>query len=318
MDDLRILVELQCFFTRAQAADLGYDDRAVSAAMRHGLWHRIRRGYYTFLDTWLALDEVGQHRVRSRAVLHSLGRNVALSHVSGLVDAEVATWGMDLRRVHVTRLDGAAGRVEGDVVHHEGLCLDSDVLEKPYGNVLLPVRCALEAGSRNGAGEAAYCALCDLLHRKLCTQDELFERFKLMEHWPFMRRMHIPVRMADGRVSTVGEGRGVWLCWLHRLPAPEPQYEVREPGTGRLVATVDWGWPDHETFGEFDGFVKYGRLLKPGQDAGSVVFAEKQREDEIRDVTGGRVVRVIWSDYDRPHLTAQRIRRKLFPKASGE
>ena len=132
-----------------------------------------------------------------------------------------------------------------------------------------------------------------------------------------MRRMHIPVRMADGRVSTVGEGRGVWLCWLHRLPAPEPQYEVREPGTGRLVATVDWGWPDHETFGEFDGFVKYGRLLKPGQDAGSVVFAEKQREDEIRDVTGGRVVRVIWSDYDRPHLTAQRIPGKVVPEGLG-
>ena len=40
-------------------------------------------------------------------------------------------------------------------------------------------------------------------------------------------------------------------------------------------------------FGEFDGRVKYGRLLKPGQDPGEVVFAEKRREDLIRGVTGG-------------------------------
>ena len=155
MDELRILVEINGFFTRAEARELGYDDRAVSAAMRAKLWHRIRRGYYTFADTWLQLDDVERHRVRSHAVLRSLGGNVALSHVSGVLEHGIATWGLDLSRVHVTRLDGAAGRVEGDVVHHEGVCVSADVLEIPAGRVLTPARCVLEAGSRAGGGERA-------------------------------------------------------------------------------------------------------------------------------------------------------------------
>lgn len=318
MDDLRIMAELQGFFTRAQAAELGYDDRAVANAVRAQLWLRFRRGYYAFADTWLALDEVEQHRVRSLAVLHSLGDKVALSHVSGLVHHRVAVWGMDLRRVHVTRLDGGAGRIEGDVVHHEGFCLDSDVLPiQGGGQVLAPARCALEAGSRNGGGEIALAALDSLLHLELATDDELCEQFDLMGHWPFMRVMHVPVRMADGRSASAGESRGVWFFRTFHLPAPEKQYEVFHPGTGELIGTTDWAWPEHETLGEFDGEVKYGRLLKPGQDPGEVVFGEKRREDALRDATGFRMVRVIWSDYGRPRVTAERFRRQLFRKVSG-
>ncbi len=52
--------------------------------------------------------------------------------------------------------------------------------------------------------------------------------------------------------------------------------------------------------------MKYGRLLEPGQDPGEVVFAEKHREDELRELTGFGMVRLIWSDYDRPSVTAGR------------
>ncbi len=41
--------------------------------------------------------------------------------------------------------------------------------------------------------------------------------------------------------------------------------------------------------GEFDGRIKYGRLLRPGQEAGDAVFEEKRREDAIRD-EGWKVV----------------------------
>ncbi len=75
--------------------------------------------------------------------------------------------------------------------------------------------------------------------------------------------------------------------------------------------TCDWGWPEHRLLGEFDGKVKYGRLLEPGQDPGEVVFAEKHREDVLREITGIGMVRLIWSDYDRPRLTAARIQSQL-------
>jgi hypothetical protein len=48
MHELRILTESFGFFTRAEARELGYDDRAVAEAVRAKIWHRIRRGYYTF------------------------------------------------------------------------------------------------------------------------------------------------------------------------------------------------------------------------------------------------------------------------------
>jgi hypothetical protein len=108
----------------------------------------------------------------------------------------------------------------------------------------------------------------------------------------------------------VGESRGFWLCRQFGIPAPEPQFEVYD-SAGVLRGTCDWGWPEHGLLGEFDGRIKYGRLLKPGQAPGPVVFAEKNREDELRELTGYGMVRIIWDDYQRPGLTAGRIRRGL-------
>ena len=310
MDDLRILTELFGFFTRAEARDAGYDDRAVERAVRGRVWHRFRRGYYTFSDVWCALDDVQRHRVRSHAVLRSLGRKVALSHVSGVIEHGIATWGIDLDRVHVTRLDGAAGRVEGDVVHHEGACVEADLLECAAGLVLTPARCVLEAGSRAGGGERALVMSDSLLHLGLSNEGELADTFRRLEQWPWMRRMHIPVRMADAGAATPGESRGRWLFRTCGLPRPETQFAVYD-GSNQLVGTTDWCWPTEGLLGEFDGAVKYGRILQPGQDVGAVVFAEKRREDLLREITGFPMVRLVWSDYDRPRVTASRIERLL-------
>jgi hypothetical protein len=46
---------------------------------------------------------------------------------------------------------------------------------------------------------------------------------------------------------------------------------------------------------EFDGRMKYGRLLRPGQEAGDAVFDEKRREDAIPDESWG-VVRWTWGN----------------------
>ena len=311
MDPLRILAETAGFFTREQARDLGYDDRDVATAIRVRLWHRIRRGYYTFTDLWWALDDVGRHVVLTRAVTHSLGHDkVAASHVSGCALHGIEIWGVDLSRVHVTRLDGGPGRVEGDVVHHEGLCLDSDVMEIDDVLVLLPARCAIEAGSR-APNEQALVLFDSLLHKEHATADELMKQFNLMQRWPFVRHLHIPVRMADPRAQSVGESRGRWLFRCSRIPAPELQYEVRNPA-GDLLGTTDWAWPEHGALGEFDGKIKYGRLVKPDQQPGDVVFAEKQREELLCRASGlPRMIRVVWDDLDRPRVTRTRVLRSL-------
>lgn len=253
MDPLRIVEDVDGFFTTATAREVGHDHTSITRHVRAGVWRRLRRGYYVFADTWASLDDVGRHLVRCRAVCHSLGPGVVLSHASGALVHGIATWDVDLSRVHVTRLDGGAGRVEGDVVHHEGFCLDEEVGEVDGVPVLPAVRCALETGSR-ATGAARLVPLDSLLHLGLATYDELGAQFRLMERWPWMRRMHVPVRMADAGGQSPGESRGRWLMWTAGLPAPRTQLEVRDAG-GELLGTADWGWPEHGLLGEFDGRV---------------------------------------------------------------
>ena len=88
------------------------------------------------------------------------------------------------------------------------------------------------------------------------------------------------------------------------------QFQVYD-ADGVLRGTCDWGWPEQEHLGEFDGRVKYGRLLRPGQAPGDVVFAEKKREDQLRELTGWSMTRLTWDDLNRPRLTGQRLQRRL-------
>jgi hypothetical protein len=101
---------------------------------------------------------------------------------------------------------------------------------------------------------------------------------------------------------------------VHGLPAPTTQFRVVDEA-GVLVGITDLAWPEHGLLGEFDGKVKYGRLLSPGEDPTDVVFREKRREDRLREVTGYRVIRLTWADLLRGAETAARIRRLMLPAA---
>lgn len=73
---------------------------------------------------------------------------------------------------------------------------------------------------------------------------------------------------------------------------------------------MDFGWPEHGVAGEFDGQVKYGRLLRPGQSPGDAVFAEKVREDRLRG-EGLTVVRWTWDELTPFDAVESRLRRAL-------
>jgi hypothetical protein len=308
VDPLRTICSELGFFTRAHARGAGYDDRAITREARAKRWLRIRRGYYTFPDVWNASTAEEQHLLRCRAVLDSLGEKVVLSHVSACVALGVDVWGVSLDRVHVTRLDGGAGRIEGDVVHHEGLVTTQEVVDVDGVRVLRPQRCVLEAGSM-ASPEAALVLLNSALHKSLCSLGEVTSQFDVMAHWPRVRHLHVPIRMATPRAESVGESRGLWLFWTQRLPAPVLQYDVHDGE--QLLGRTDWAWPRHRGLGEFDGRAKYGRLLRPGQSPGDVVFAEKRREDLLREATQFWMFRLVWSELDTPSVTAQRLRRLL-------
>lgn len=306
MDPLRLLAERDGYFTRADARQAGYDDRAVAREVRSRRWRRIRRGYYSPRDLWEVKSPEERHLALTGAVLDSLGDAVVASHVSGALLHGMAVWGVSLDRVHVTRLDGGQGRIDGDVVHHEGFVDDGEIMEVRGRRVLSPVRCAVETGLI-ASPESALVTFCSGLHLYQFGERELEAQCEVMSHWPRMQHLHVPRRMATPGAQSVGESRGLWFFWVHHLPRPELQCEVRDHD-GSVIGTTDWVWHSRRTYGEFDGRVKYGRLLRPGQSPGDAVFQEKRREDRIRETSDYRMIRLIWSDYDSPRATASRLR----------
>ena len=97
----------------------------------------------------------------------------------------------------------------------------------------------------------------DLLYRKLTSMEELAEGQQFMSKWPGSLRHGLVLQLADGRCGgSVGEGRTLYLIFRQGLPMAEPQYPIEEPG-GKVIAYVDFAWPEHGVFLEFDGRIKY-------------------------------------------------------------
>jgi hypothetical protein len=312
MDRLRVTAMTAGSFTRQDAFAVGHDDKTIRRSLKAGVWRRVRAGVYTFPDLWPD-DPAEQHRITGRAVARRLGDSVALSHTTAALMHGLGVWDADLSLVHVTRLDAGAGRTEAGVVHHEGLTLSEDLVEVEEHRVMGPVRAALEAASLVST-EAGVVVLDSLLHKTSTTADELRSTYDLMASWPGMQRTQLAVRLADGRSESVGESRGRYLFYAQGLPAPELQYEVRDDA-GRLLGVTDYAWPEHRLFGEFDGRIKYGRLLLPGELPGDAVFREKRREDRLCEQLGWRMVRIVWADLYSPAATASRVRRLLLAAA---
>ncbi len=296
---------------RGQLLAAGYTDRAIARLVRGGEWVKLRHGAYTEASTWSALDDAGKHALQARAVLAQARTAVVISHVSGLPFYGAPTWGIDLSQVHVTREDGKAGRSEAGVHQHSGLIAAGDVTEKDGLRVMNATRLALEITTAANA-EVSLCAVSDLLHRGFTTHEQLQRRYDAMRRWPWTLGTDIVLRLADPRFESVGECRTYFLCFQQGLPMPVPQYEITDE-TGRVVARVDFAWPELGVFLEFDGRVKYEKLLEDGQRSSDVVIAEKRREELIGRLTGWRCVRIVWADLARPERTAAMIRQVLFP-----
>jgi hypothetical protein len=124
---------------------------------------------------------------------------------------------------------------------------------------------------------------------------------------PGTRQASRAIAFSDRRSASVGESRSRVLIHRLGLPAPDLQVKIRRVD-GSSIGTCDFGWHEFRTLGEFDGRVKYGRLLRPGVTPGDAVFEEKVREDEMRDV-GWQMARWTWSELSRPRTVEDRLRR---------
>jgi hypothetical protein len=152
----------------------------------------------------------------------------------------------------------------------------------------------------------------DALNKKLVTVEDLAECAAYMEQWPGSLRHRLVLQLADGRIESVGETRFFHLCWRLGLPLPIPQYEIYDDN-GRLVAIVDFAWPELGLFVEFDGKIKYKAPDRAGETVVDVVLREKQREETVCRITGWRCLRVVWADLYHPERTAATVKSMFRP-----
>jgi hypothetical protein len=276
----------------------GVTDTELRGLRRRGTLVTLRPGAY--LAGTVPDDAAARHLLTVRAALPRLGSDVAVSHASAAVVHGLPLWAVRLDRVHVTRDRTSGARCSG-VVHLHAAALQPDEVTTVDGLVVTSVARTLADLGRALPFEAALVPADAALFRGLVTPAAFGAAVERGAHRPHNAAARRVVAFADGRAESPGETRSRVAIRRAGLPAPVLQYRV-------LGTRTDFAWEEVRTVGEFDGKVKYGRCLRPGQDPGEAVFAEKVREDALRD-HGLQVVRWIWAELDPFDAPAARLRR---------
>ena len=292
------------FLLRREAVTGGWSDDELGRLVRAGELARLRRGAY--VDAILPADKGAVHRLLVRATMAGLRRPAVVSHQSAAVLHGLPLWDVPLDRVHVTRRPRAWNDTSAVLCCHVARLRDDEVMVVDGIEVTDPVRTALDL-ARSLPHEAAVVAIDAALHIGALSHEVLRRRLFDIAGTPGSRSAARAVSAADGRSESVGESRSRVILHRWKLPPSALQFEIRSAG-GIFLGRSDFAWEDWRLLGEFDGRLKYGRLLRPGQEAGDVVFEEKRREDAIREEDWG-MVRWTWSDLKRPDRLAARVRR---------
>jgi hypothetical protein len=291
---------------RADALTDGFSDAELARMVRRRDLTRIQRGTYLHAPGTLPTDSAARHRLRVAATVAGLRMDAVVSHVSAAALHGLPLWGTTLDRVHVLRRPPAGGSGSARVHLHIARITD-DQLTVVDGIVTTDVTRTVVDVARCTSFESAVVTADAALASGRTSAAALADCLAQMGPVPGTRQAFRALAFADGRSESVGESRSRVLIHRLRLPAPDLQLRVLRSDRS-LVGICDFAWRGHRTLGEFDGKVKYGRLLRAGQSPGDVVFEEKRREDELRDLRW-QVVRWTWADLSLAGVVGQRLRR---------
>ena len=285
MDEIKLTAELLA---------KGWSAAELDRRARSGEVQRIRRGAYDWAPA-KSLDHRAQHCRLIAATVRQTSVEAAISHMSAAVLHQLPIWNNELERVHITRNQSGGGKVRRYVHLHAAPLAPIDVCEIEGHRVTTPARTVLDL-LRTLTMERSV-SIGDAALRLGMTIEELAEVAGRCIGWRGMLQARRAMKFLDARSESVGESYSRVVLDRIGIPAPIPQYEVWDQGV--LIGRADFCWKEFRTLGEFDGKEKYGRLLRPGQTAGDAVFAEKRREDALRDL-GWQIVRWLWEDLYHP------------------
>ena len=289
-------------FTTAQALRAGVGRDEIGALVRHRQWTRIRRGAYALTQLWGPAAAEEQHVMHVQAVALALRAPTVVSHHSAAVLHGLRLHEVPLNLVHVTHpLDRGSGRLERDVLHHEADLSELDVCVVRGISVTTPARTVIDAARVLPAPSAV--VMVDGVLASGASHAELLATYQRQLDWPGSRAAGRAVRQGDGRSDSVGETLGR-LQFANVGMAPDALQHAVVTDAG--VVRADYAWLAARLVGEFDGKIKYGRLLRPGESTQDVLVRERQRELAI-ERAGWLVVRFTWSDVHNRELVRRRL-----------
>jgi len=280
----------------------GVEFNEVRERRRRGDYEHLRRGAYVEPSE---LSKVQKHRLLVEATAQLAQSESVVSFGSAGVLHELPVTNPQIERVHLTRLRSNSGRIRPGVHVHVAPLDQSEVTRIDGMSVTSLDRTFLDLG-RTGSYRTAV-AVGDAALRRGMDLAVAYDRIERAKGLRGIRTVRRAITVIDGRAESVGESYSRLIMLEHDLPKPDLQIEIIDGG---FSARVDFLWPGLKVVGEFDGKIKYGRLLRPGEDPGDVVFREKVREDHLRDL-GYIVVRWIWDDLLHPERLVARILRAL-------
>lgn len=270
-------------------------------AVDRGALRRVHRGSYVDGPAWEELWTEGKHLVRLLAVRRvTPGDGPVFSHLSA-----AALWGLPLvgpvpdTDVHTVIRGRRHTRTEAGVVRH-GMALSADDIVIRHGmlctslvRTVFDLARTLRAEAAIAAGDSAlrlvsvsgYSVDLDAV---LAWRQDIAKRCR--PGLRGVRRARWVGEFADGRAQLPGES--VSRLQLHRLGFRDVDLQVPIDGAAGARYYADFGFRRSRAFGEFDGEGKYlDAELRETPTPADAVLAEKRREDDIRGVTGWRVVR---------------------------
>jgi len=295
VDDIRLAREL---------VQNGLSPVDIRSAVRVGSLRRLRRGAYVDAAE-LDEDLARLHRRLITATLKQGHPGSVVSHGSSAVLRGLGVPQCALERVHLTRNRNGGGQRRAWLQVHghplpDGHVVDVDgVPATSLPRTVVDLACTLPVADAVAVGDGAL--------RLGATPPDLTTVLGEVGARRGIGTARRALELLDPRSESYGESVSRVLMLERGLPAAEPQLLVRDE-RGHVVARVDFAWPALGVVGEFDGRVKYGRDLAPGQDPAEALWREKVREDLIRDL-GWQVVRWIWADLHHPAAWFARLER---------
>ncbi len=281
----------------------GLSPDEIARLSRTGELERVRRGAYAPRTT--VADDRERHRLLVEATVRQTSEAAVVSHGSAAALHDLPIWSDGLTRVHLTRDRPTGAKVRRYVHQHSGPLAPDEVTEIDGIRVTTLARTVVDLG--RSLPFARSVAVTDAALARGLPVDALHQSLVGAAGRTGIGAARRTAAFSDGRSESVGESTSRVVLFQSGVPTPQLQYEVFDL-TGGLVGRSDFCWEEQRTLGEFDGKVKYGRLLKPGQAASDVVWAEKLREDRLRDL-GWQVVRWVWDDLARPRALVERLER---------